>query len=85
MNAELSLALDGALVVRAVDGATVVIDGCVETNAGWSFTSVAFGDIAHEEKYRIRGYVPGNRAAERVYDVTEPGNYTIGASGLVKN
>jgi UDP-sugar pyrophosphorylase len=80
-----SLTLDGALVVRAVDGATVVIDGCTESNAGWAFAPVAFDDVAHEEKFRIRGYVPGDRAAERVYDVTEAGSYVIGASGLVKN
>ena len=33
-----SLTLDGALVIRAVDGANVVVDGCTETNDGWSFT-----------------------------------------------
>ena len=78
-----SLQLDGAMVVNAVDGANVRVEGCVENNAGWAFTPVAFDDAAHDEKYRIRGYIPAARDAEKVYNITAPGNYTIGAAGLV--
>lgn len=80
-----SLTLDGALVVRAIDGANVVINGSVEMNAGWTFAPVAFDDDSVEEKYRIRGYTPGDRVAEKVYDVKEPGSYVIGPTGLVKH
>jgi len=77
-----SLQLDGALIITAVDGAEVIVDGAVVKNDGWTLTSVAFDDVSVEEKYRIRGYIPSERNSEQVYNVTVPGKYVIDAEGL---
>jgi UDP-sugar pyrophosphorylase len=42
-----NLRVDGALVVRAVPGARVVIDGLTVSNAGWQWTTL--------EQVRVRG------------------------------
>jgi UDP-sugar pyrophosphorylase len=77
-----SLRLDGALIISAVDGAEVLVDGAVVENAGWTFDPVAFDDASREEKYRIRGYAPSARDGESVFNITAAGKYIIDGNGL---
>lgn len=50
------LTLDGTLVVRALNGSSVVLDGLVVKNDGWQFEDIDVDDESVLEKYRIRGY-----------------------------
>ena len=77
-----SLTLNGALVINAVDGAEVVVDGFVCENPGWNFVPVAFEDDTEEEKYRIRGYKSGERLHEEVFNIASVGKYVIDGTGL---
>ncbi len=45
----LDLEVEGALVVRAVPGAKVIIDGLRVKNDGWAFEPLAEGEAAPEE------------------------------------
>jgi len=65
-----------------VDGAEVVVDGASIENEGWTFEPVAFNDEKYEEKYRIRGYIPGNRNNEQIFNITAIGKYMIDGNGL---
>lgn len=68
------LDVDGALIIRAVDGANVVINSLVVKNGGASVRDTTEAD---EEKYRIRGYVRETLDA-RVLSFDRPGEYVIG-------
>lgn len=74
--------LDGALVVKACDGAEITIDGLTVQNKGWELEEIPEGaDVA--ETVSIRGYTMAkHETAEYVID--EPGKYVIGADGECK-
>ncbi|EPS61447.1 hypothetical protein M569_13348 [Genlisea aurea] len=70
-----NLALDGALIIDAVDGAKVKATGSVQ-NAGWKIENVDFRDTALPEEVRIRGFKIGREEQlEGTYEV--PGEYSI--------
>ncbi|KAI3464579.1 hypothetical protein Pfo_021242 [Paulownia fortunei] len=71
------LALDGALVIDAVDGAEVKVGGSVH-NAGWIIENVDFKDTSVPEEVRIRGFkINKVEQLERTYK--EPGKYSLKA------
>jgi UDP-sugar pyrophosphorylase len=51
------LQLNGTLIVRALNGSSIVINDLEVDNNGWDFLDVNTEDEAIEEKYRIRGYL----------------------------
>jgi UDP-sugar pyrophosphorylase len=71
------LELDGALVVRAVPGARVVIRGLVVRNRGWEATETSAGD-GSDADLAIRGFRL-LRHETRVIEITEPGEHVIDA------
>lgn len=77
-----NLDLDGALIIRAGENTHVTVDGLVVRNKGWELEEL---DPAQEypESVRIRGYVM-NKRETREYLLHEPGNYAIGADGVVR-
>ncbi|KAK4429599.1 UDP-sugar pyrophosphorylase [Sesamum alatum] len=69
------LALDGALIIDAVDGAEVKVGGSVQ-NAGWTIESVDFKDTSVAEEVRIRGFkIKKVEQLEKAYK--EPGKYSL--------
>ncbi|KAL8481934.1 hypothetical protein ACS0TY_028179 [Phlomoides rotata] len=69
------LALDGALVIDAVDGAEVKVGGSVK-NAGWIIESVDYKDASVPEELRIRGFkINKVEQLEKIYK--EPGKYSL--------
>eukprot|EP00878_Enallax_costatus_P012422 GHUV01012973.1.p1 GENE.GHUV01012973.1~~GHUV01012973.1.p1 ORF type:complete len:435 (+),score=164.29 GHUV01012973.1:385-1689(+) len=70
-----NLKVDGALVVKAVSGAEVTIDGLAVSNAGWKWTPLEqVKDATPEEA--IRGFrVIRNETSEFIFD--KPGQYTV--------
>ncbi|KAL0351544.1 UNVERIFIED_CONTAM: UDP-sugar pyrophosphorylase [Sesamum calycinum] len=69
------LALDGALIIDAVDGAEVKVGGSVK-NAGWTIESVDFKDTSVPEEVRIRGFrINKVEQLEKAYK--EPGKYSV--------
>ena len=75
-----SSALTGrsALVVKACDGAKVIVRGRFE-NEGFKQVRLTEAELADEkvpEYLRIRGYRFENRGAA-IYEFTEPGEYTV--------
>ncbi|KAG8378207.1 hypothetical protein BUALT_Bualt08G0113800 [Buddleja alternifolia] len=69
------LALDGALVIDAVDGAEVKVGGSVH-NAGWVIENVDFKDTSVPEEVRIRGFkINKVEQLDKLYN--EPGNYSL--------
>eukprot|EP00543_Licmophora_paradoxa_P005492 CAMPEP_0202442046 /NCGR_PEP_ID=MMETSP1360-20130828/1534_1 /ASSEMBLY_ACC=CAM_ASM_000848 /TAXON_ID=515479 /ORGANISM="Licmophora paradoxa, Strain CCMP2313" /LENGTH=658 /DNA_ID=CAMNT_0049057289 /DNA_START=100 /DNA_END=2076 /DNA_ORIENTATION=+ len=76
------LDLDGALVVKACDGAEVSLDGLKVENKGWTLEEVPEGgDVP--ETVSIRGYTMAKQETAE-YIINEPGKYTIGADGECK-
>ncbi|XP_051123833.1 UDP-sugar pyrophosphorylase [Andrographis paniculata] len=70
-----NLALDGALIVNAVDSAEVKVGGSVH-NAGWTIENVDYKDTSAPEELRIRGFkINKLEQLEGTYD--EPGKYTL--------
>lgn len=68
--------IEGAVVVRACDGAKVRIHDCVLKNAGWEVEKVDKEDISVENKYALRGYkLVKKETRELVFDKT--GDYDI--------
>ncbi|KAK3237321.1 hypothetical protein CYMTET_52593, partial [Cymbomonas tetramitiformis] len=76
-----SLKLDGALIVRAVPGARVVIKGAEVTNDGWDWSAIDEDKEDVPEVDRIRGFQV-LRHAQMEYNFLEPGDYTIGDEPL---
>lgn len=69
------LALDGALVIDAVDGAEVKVGRSVQ-NAGWSIEKVDFKDTSLAEEVRIRGFkINKVEQLEKAYK--EAGKYSL--------
>ncbi|KAH6782613.1 UDP-sugar pyrophosphorylase [Perilla frutescens var. frutescens] len=69
------LALDGALVIDAVDGAEVKVGGSVK-NAGWTIEKVDYKDTSLPEEVRIRGFkINKIEQLEKTYE--EPGKYSL--------
>ncbi|CAM9713899.1 unnamed protein product [Chrysoparadoxa australica] len=74
------LELDGALIIKAVPGAMVAVSGLKVTNEGWSMEAIPEGaDVSEED--RIRGFLL-KKAETKVIEVTEPGNWVIGVTGI---
>ncbi|GAB5367821.1 hypothetical protein AAMO2058_001264500 [Amorphochlora amoebiformis] len=71
-----SLDLDGALHVKAVPGAHVVIDGLKVVNQGWPLKPVDVKDEKVPEYLRIRGYHI-DKSEGAVYTFDKPGEYHI--------
>ncbi|KAK6131485.1 hypothetical protein DH2020_034771 [Rehmannia glutinosa] len=69
------LALDGALVIDAVDGAEVKVGGSVQ-NAGWIIENVDFKDTSLPEEVRIRGFKI-NKVEQLEKTYKEPGKYSL--------
>lgn len=68
--------IEGAVVVRACEGAKVRIHDCVLTNAGWEVEKVNKEDSAIENKFALRGYkLVKKETRELVFD--KPGDYDI--------
>lgn len=71
-----SLDLDGTLVIRAVEGAKVVVDGLVVKNDGWSYQQLTEADLedsaALDERIKIRNYRTV-RTDQRVIEVEDAG------------
>ena len=74
-----SLALDGALVIRAAPGTRVHVRDCTVTNGGWTAEPVAEDPT---DKFAIRGYTMKQRDG-LVLDVTEPGEYELSGDGVL--
>ncbi|KAG6435903.1 hypothetical protein SASPL_100784 [Salvia splendens] len=69
------LALDGALIIDAADGAEVKVGGSVH-NAGWTIEKVDFKDTSVPEEVRIRGFkMIKVEQLEKTYK--EPGKYSL--------
>jgi len=51
------LELDGALIVRALNGSRVVLKNMKVKNAGWSFTKAPNSTMSKFDHIQIRGYV----------------------------
>ena len=77
-----SLALDGALVVKAGPGVNVAIKECAIRNEGWAWRALAEGE-AQPEAIAIRGYTAERKEAV-VHEVTEPGEYELSGAGELK-
>ncbi|MBN1606820.1 MAG: UTP--glucose-1-phosphate uridylyltransferase [Polyangiaceae bacterium] len=69
------LVLDGALVVRAVPGARVVIRGLVVRNRGWEVTELEEATDSSDSR-AIRGY-DFVRHETRLIEITEPGEHIV--------
>ncbi|KAL3638864.1 hypothetical protein CASFOL_016771 [Castilleja foliolosa] len=68
------LALDGALIIDAVDGAEVKVGGSVQ-NAGWIIENIDYKDTSVPEEVRIRGFkINKAEQLEKMYN--EPGKYS---------
>ena len=72
-----SLALDGALVIRAAPGTRVHVRDCVVSNGGWHAEAIAEDPT---DKTAIRGYRM-KQSDGLVLDVTEPGEYELTGDG----
>ncbi|KAL3641203.1 hypothetical protein CASFOL_016171 [Castilleja foliolosa] len=69
------LALDGTLIIDAVDGAEVKVGGSVQ-NAGWIIENVDFQDTSVPEEVRIRGFKI-NKVEQLEKTFNEPGNFSL--------
>lgn len=68
--------LDGALTVKACDGAKVVIRNCAIQNKSWHAVEVNENDESVEERYALRGYmIVKDETRELVFD--KPGEYVV--------
>jgi UDP-sugar pyrophosphorylase len=74
------LVLDGALVVRAVPGARVVIRGLVVNNRGWEAREPEEATGSNDSR-AIRGY-DFVRHETRVIEITEPGEHVVQDRGF---
>ena len=77
------LCVDGALVVTAVEGAEVEINGLVVRNEGWVMVPLGTDgeeEGTHAESIRIRGYsLKKAQTCELVF--SEPGKYVVSMAG----
>lgn len=72
-----ALRLDGALIVQAVPGAKVRVDGLSVSNSGWSFRPLRpEEDATVDQKYAIRGYVL-DRKEQAFFSFDQPGEYVL--------
>lgn len=70
-----NLALDGTLIVNAIDRAEVKVGGSVQ-NAGWTIENVNYKDTSVPEELRIRGFkINKIEQLERTFN--EPGKHTL--------
>ena len=68
--------LDGALVIKAYDGAE---NGLKVRNKGWELEEIPKGaDVP--ETVRIRGYTMAKHETTE-FNITDPGRYVIGEDG----
>eukprot|EP00465_Bigelowiella_longifila_P011361 CAMPEP_0185265894 /NCGR_PEP_ID=MMETSP1359-20130426/29179_1 /TAXON_ID=552665 /ORGANISM="Bigelowiella longifila, Strain CCMP242" /LENGTH=205 /DNA_ID=CAMNT_0027855427 /DNA_START=136 /DNA_END=753 /DNA_ORIENTATION=+ len=73
-----SLDLDGTLIVKAVPGAHVVIDGLKVENEGWKLDPITGEDSdSIPEALRIRGYTLEKKGGQTTHTFTEPGHYNL--------
>jgi UDP-sugar pyrophosphorylase len=70
-----SLDLDGALVIRAVEGAKVVVRNAKVENQGWPLVPLSDGDQT-TDAIKIRGFHCVRKEA-RVCEFTAPGTYFV--------
>jgi len=69
-----NLDLDGTLIVRAVKGANVRLQGLVVKNKGWALEPLKGGGSRAPEELRVRGYQLV-KYEQRLLEFTEPGDY----------
>lgn len=72
-----NLTLDGALVIHAVAGAHVIINGLNVQNQGWNFELTT--NSSTNEKYQIRGYTLCKNATTEL-NFKNPGEYVLNDS-----
>jgi UDP-sugar pyrophosphorylase len=78
----LNMDLDGALVIKACDGAEVTVDGLTVENKGWVLEEIPVGAEV-DEAVSIRGYTM-NKIETARYEIDKPGQYIIGKDGECK-
>lgn len=71
-----ALDVHGTLVIHAVEGAKVSIDGLTVNNGGWSFAELGEDEGSVDQIYQIRGYSLDKKGQE-VYTFDKPGDYTL--------
>jgi UDP-sugar pyrophosphorylase len=72
-----ALSLDGALVIHAVPGAHVKVDGLRVQNAGWRFKELTpEEEKSVEQKYAIRGYTL-QRHEQAYFKFDQPGEFVL--------
>ena len=77
-----NLTLDGAMVVKCCEGATLTIEDCECVNEGWAFREVGEGE--GDESDQIRGYVL-EKPETTSFVVEEAGDWVVGTEGkLIK-
>ena len=59
-----NLQLNGALIIRAVNGSKVIIKNLKVNNDGYSFKVIDPNDAQYAPKYQIRGYVLDKKGEE---------------------
>lgn len=77
-----SLTLDGALCIKACDGASVTVRGLSVSNAGWQFQDLPDSGGA-SEVLAMRGY-DLVRKEQRDIVVSEPGQYIVSDQGVLR-
>ena len=79
---------DGTLVVNAVPGASVRVENLtVRSPKGWEFVPLTPAELADEKTlpiFKMRGYKLVKGVDAKVYNITEPGEYVIGADGQLR-
>ena len=72
-----ALQLDGALIVHAVSGARVRVDGLTVSNGGWRFRALSAEELTQvDQKYAMRGYVL-ERQEQAYFLFDKPGEYVL--------
>lgn len=78
-----NLQLDGALVVKATNGAKLSVNGLQVKNKGWRFQAVDPSDASIAETIRMRGYELVKEETKEIV-VNGPGQFEVDESGVVK-
>ena len=61
-----NLQLDGALIVRALNGSKIVIKNLKVNNEGYLFQDIDPSDEQYAPKYQIRGYILDRKGDETI-------------------
>jgi len=78
-----SLALDGALEIRAGPGVRIIVRDCVVKNRGWEMRPLQEGESGVPAGIAIRGYVVERHEGVVVREDT-PGEYELTQDGVLR-